>query len=141
MLCGTVILGQERRELLELIAGSGLSRRYVVDLASELMTELGCRMHTLYTRRVMRDGIISINDVLYQVSPDLEGQKVVVDPDILQYRTTSVQGDNGPVPLITPLQPGLLTAREIIVRHVDREAQVASIGLPLDRAVQDQAQG
>lgn len=40
MLCGMIVLGQQRRELRELITSSGLSRRYVADLATEIVTEL-----------------------------------------------------------------------------------------------------
>lgn len=141
MLLGTVFLGQERRELRELITANGLSRRYVADLAEELVTELGCSMPRLYTRHVMRNGIISIDDELYQVSPDMEGQKIIVDPDSLQYRTISIREGNEPIPGITPLQPGLLTAREIIARYTAREDQAALAGLPADRKDLDQAQG
>lgn len=39
-ICGTVFLGDLRHELREMITKTGLSRKYVADLATEVVTEI-----------------------------------------------------------------------------------------------------
>lgn len=75
-----------------------------------------------YTRKVSPEGLISINDILYQVPTGLGGQTIIVDLDRLEYRPTSfVSHNEGPCPAIIELQPGLLTAREINDRRAAHE--------------------
>ncbi|BCS55156.1 hypothetical protein GSbR_19370 [Geobacter sp. SVR] len=94
-------------------------------------------MNSLYARRVMSGGIISIKDVLYQVPLNLEGQEIIVDPERLEYRPTSIVRHEDPIPEFITLQPGLLTAREINDRRAAREVLEAATVPPADHKAPD----
>lgn len=107
-LCGTVILGQERRELRELITANGLSRRYVADLAVELNAEAdkqsphsNRKMMSIYERIVSVDGVVSLDGILYQVPKHLEGQSIWINPDLGEYYLTAPQRQPASVALQT----------------------------------------
>lgn len=85
---------------------------------------------TLYTRQVRPEGLLSINDIWYQVPTELAGRTIIVDTDRLEYRLVVRDEKVWPVPAVTPLQPGLLTYKEL---NAHRAVHAAAAETPAPR--------
>lgn len=56
-----------------------------IAIANGLIPTKSVQTKSMYSRVVSTDGLVSVNDVFYQVPADLAGQVIVICPERLEY--------------------------------------------------------